>query len=652
MVKSARSSRAIVLGIGLAVLQSCASSSVSRSPLELEEGCQPLVGKDACWLPYPSDFYLEPDPTQRTGKRVAMKGAARPKSWDGKDADVLGVWRADGFSRQATIVAHLPGGELSREGLPNLLDDGAASARADAATVIVEAESGAFVAHYTDVDLRARNLDRQAIVMHAFAPLKAKTRYVVALQGVRLASGELAKPHEPFRRLRDRQTESDPALLALAPRFDREVFAVLDRVGVRRETLQLAWDFTTGSEEQPVEDMLRVRELALAELAKAPPTVTITAENPSDDPRIYRNVRGTVTGPMFLESTDPRARLVRGPDGKPALNGNVSFDFYASIPASARAASTPARAVAFGHGFFGSTGELDGNGARTIASTLGVIEFGIDWWGMSKVDYPVVADTIAEAPTLLPSFTDRVHQAMANWLTMTAAIRGPLAATPAFSRSPGVPLYDPSSVFYFGASQGHILGGTLAALSPDIDRFVLNVGGGALTHMMPRALPFAGFFLVIDAMTHDDLLSQAMVAIMQSPLDRIDPAAYAPFVFEKKWPGSPSDRRLLMQIGLGDAQVPNLGSFFHARSLGLRMTTPSPLSPFLIEPSAPEGLSSALTLYDFGIDTRNYAKVGPLADNLVHEGVRVNPAALRQMDAFWRRDSKIIHPCDGKCDPQ
>jgi hypothetical protein len=38
--------------------------------------------------------------------------------------------------------------------------------------------------------------------------------------------------------------------------------------------------------------------------------------------------------------------------------------------------------------------------------------------------------------------------------------------------------------------------------------------------------------------------------------------------------------------------------------------------------------------------------------NDVHEGVRRNARVKRQLDAFFRPEGRIEHPCDGPCDPE
>ncbi|HEY8075453.1 MAG TPA: hypothetical protein VIF62_15115, partial [Labilithrix sp.] len=451
----------------MAVVIAACSSSSSDAPLVVDDGCQALLAGTThddsspgfCTAPYPSDFYRAPD------GHIALTGAAELQQASGARSDAHLAFPSDGFSTLSTIVASLPG-DVAHDGLATALDDASVSLAPASASVLLEASTGTRVPHYVDVYDRVQDGQRRPIVIRPLAPLKPKTRYVVALAGVKVEGGALASPAEGFRRLRDRA--GDPALGAWA-RFESDVFAPLVTAGVPRESLQLAWDFTTGSAELPSRDMLHVRDLTQAWLAANVPVVTIASASAASD-RLATIVKGSVTGPLFLDSADPGAHLVRGGDGAVTQNGTTSFDFEATIPSSLLAKPTPGRVIAYGHGFFGGIDELEGDGARTIADALGAMLISTRWWGMSHADFGVVANALAKDPDHILVFTDSVHQAMANWLVLIAAIRGPLGKAPELHRAGGGDLvYDPTFVAYFGASQGHILGGTLAALA-DFDR--------------------------------------------------------------------------------------------------------------------------------------------------------------------------------------
>ena len=655
----------LVAAVALAPACSSQTHPDLRQPegLVVPDGCQPLLvelgagvpSNAQCVAPFPSDFHRVADPSSPTGWRVGLRGAARPRTGKLPGIDVHDLIPTDGASLVSSIVGGLLGDVLA-DGLPGVLDDPTLSARPESATLLVRVDTGELVAHYADVFDR-KDATHSPIVLRPFAPLVPRTRYVAAIRGARVPAPDggsaLAPAAGGFRLLRDGSTAGAPAQASLAAHFDDEVFPVLARAGVAREGLQLAWDFTTGSEEQPMADMLAVRDLTLAWAASHEPTVRVTSTAPQRG-ALATIVNLEISAPLFLDDAGPGGHLHRDGSGAVAQNGTTTFPMVVVVPTSVASGTTPGRALAYGHGFFGSFRELtEGDGARTIASALGAVLFGLEWWGMSEHDAYLVADALSAHPDHVADFAERVHQAMANWLVATRAIRGALTHVPELHRPPpnqAQLLYDPSFVGYFGASQGHILGGTLAALEPAFTRVVLDVGGGALTHIMPRSSAFGPFGLLVAAAFPDPLLAQSFLATLQRPLDRIDATTYARRVLADPLPGSAPDRRVLMQIGLGDAEVPNMGSFIHARALGIGQLMPAPMKVFGLSPvdaSAP----SSMTLFDFGVDRNVYASPHPADKNVVHEGVRVDPRALAQMKAFLRPGGEIVNACGGPCNP-
>jgi len=623
------------------VLVALGASCSSEAPLVVPGGCQPLEGELSCTLPYPSDFF------RPAAGPVALQGAAKPATRTDVDADLVTPLGVDGFSRQPGIVAVLPSAVVG-DGLPNVLDDPSRSMDLAASpTLLLRADTGEAVAHYADVDTAPDDDTHVAISIYPFVQLAEHTRYIVALRGVKSADGSLAAPAEGFRRLRDRDTSRDPSLAAIAPRFDSDVFGPLESKGVARSSLQLAWDFTTAGADTPRADMLDLRAAVQAWLAQNTPAVTVTGTDPPSA-QYASVVHGTVTVPLYLDKPDSGGRLFRGADGKIAQNGTTVVPFVVVIPTTVTSQTGPGRALAFGHGFFGSTDEILGQEAATLISTLHAVGVAIDWWGMSKADLGTVIGLLTTTPAQGGTFVERVYQAMANWMVVTRAMRTSLSTRPELERSPGQPLYDPSHVYYFGASMGHILGGTMSALDPDIERAVLNVGGASWEQMMPRAGPFAGLDFFIKSTMKSELDTKTMDAMLASALDRIDPATYAAFLIGSSLPGNP-DRKVILQTGLGDAEVPNCASYFHARTLGLSMVQPSPQTAWGIPLADAASLSSAITVWDFGIDPNVYRTATPPAPNPVHDGLRNVPAAMAQMDAFLQPNGTVIDPCTGPC---
>jgi hypothetical protein len=633
-------------------------------PLELADGCQPLLGGHDCLAPFPSDYFRLPDDSTATGFRIATEGAAVEVSRG--DGDIHRVFTFDGFSPIPTIVAVLPS-EVAATGLVPLAGPAAASMVASSPTLLIDADTGALVPHYVDLDPRYIDPTRQAIVIHPLVALAERTRYVVALHGIVRPDGRPAAAAEGFRRLRDRQAEGEPALRSLIAHYDSAIFPLVEAAGVARGELQLAWDFTVGSHHAAVADMLAVRAATLAWLEDNSPAVTVTEVEQSEEGKDWRTVRGRLTGPLFLEVDRAGAPLVRGGDGLPVVSGTTSFEFVAKVPAAVRDRLAAGRPLPYGHGFFGNLGEHDSGKTVNLFDATGSVGFGVVWAGMSDDDIAEVLRDLSGDPGQTLRFGDRIHQGMANWLTLSAAIRGPLTERaelrrPTEAGQPGVVvegevsnagelLYDPAEIDFLGISQGHILGGTMAALDPGLRRVALQVGGAGFTHMMFRSNNFQPFLLVMSGVIPDPLHQQLFVATLQPAFDRFESGSYARYLSDEPLEGSHPERRVLLQIGLGDVSVPNLGSFLHARLLGVPVVTPSPATPFGLEPAAAPLDGSGLTLWDFGVDHSVYDVADPSGvGNVVHEGVRQEAAAIDQLRRFLD-SGRIEHTCDGVCDP-
>lgn len=649
----------------LSLAGGCASdvppSASALAPLDLPTGCDPLLGGAVCSLPFPSDHARKLDDASPTGARIVVPEGAKLVASSGRSGDVHGALRLDGFSTLTPIVATLPGA-LSAQGLPALNSDGALSVTVASPTLLVDAGTGELVAHYADVTGQpgddAELGIKRPLSLRPFRKLKPRTRYVVALRGVLTDAGARAAPAEGFRRLRDK-TADEPALAPLRDRFERDVFAPLEKLGVPRAELQLAWDFTTGSEDAPLADMLRVRELTLAWLKENAPKVEVTRVEPRSGPT-WRVVFGTIQVPAFVDSDEPGARLARDKAGAVIVRGTTKVPFSAHVPASLKTTCAAGRSLAYGHGFFGTQEEMTSAPATSTSNALGAVTFGVDWLGLSKPDLGWLANTLSAEPARAAELTDRLHQAMANWMVVTDAVRRSGFAAPELRRpdagegacvaegQAGALLYDPSRVDYYGPSLGAILGGVLSTLDPNITRAVLNVPGAGLTHMMPRSEAFGPLFALVHLVFGDPLLDHAFAASLQGGLDSVDPALYASRMLTQRLPGSPADRRVLLQVGLGDAAVPNLGAFLYARELGLAMTAPEPVAVFGVKAAPPETLSSAMTLFDYGLGSNNPLPK-PIPPNAVHDDLRKRPEATSQLDKFFTPQGQITHPCAGPC---
>ena len=171
--------------------------------------------------------------------------------------------------------------------------------------------------------------------------------------------------------------------------------------------------------------------------------------------------------------------------------------------------------------------------------------------------------------------------------------------------------------------------------------------------MMFRSISFVQFLDFVESYIPDPLDMQKWATLSQTTFDRIDPITYAHHVFSDTYPHSPTSRRILVQMGIGDALVPNLTTHLHARALGLSHLKPAPREIPAIEKTDSPCDGSALVEFDFGIDPLpGIFAAPPEGNNEVHRGVRKLDAAIRQIDLFFQPDGRIFHTCDGICDPE
>jgi hypothetical protein len=74
----------------------------------LTAGCDPL-DPSLCLLPWPNDFFTQPDPSAPTGLRLDISPLATPANVAGMPIDPTDWNRLDGFSPGSPIVTHVPG---------------------------------------------------------------------------------------------------------------------------------------------------------------------------------------------------------------------------------------------------------------------------------------------------------------------------------------------------------------------------------------------------------------------------------------------------------------------------------------------------------------------------------------------------------------
>lgn len=634
-----RADRSILLAFA-AVIAACGDDApVSGVRAE----CNPLgaVG-DACLLPFPSSAYLVEDTTSNTGWRVDIPAEAMPVNVDDIRVDAAIFNRYDGFSPNAVIVAGFPGG-VSAAGLP-AHGDLAASVGPSSPVLIVEVDTGVRIPLFAEVDMNAQYPEDRALLIRPMLRMKPGTRYAVAIRKAVTAPDGTALPVSPaFQALVDGKTYAHPLMARLEPRYPA-IFAALEAQGVQKSDLVLAWDFVTASDEFLTEDLLSMRDQALPVMANNGADLTFegTEVGGQDPARVYRFISGTYDSPLFLDDGERDAsKLVRGADGMPVLQGTYRTRFAAIVPACVET-TRPVPVVVFGHGLFGNAAEsLDNGFLQRVANDQCVVFVAAEWLGLTSRNVATAAFAVNDINKGL-ALTEKLAQAVVNFMALSRIVRGPMAEDPLFQVN-GETVIDPTQVYYYGASLGGIMGGVFMAYEPDIVLGALGVPGGNWTLNFERSYAWPALQLAMRQAYIGPVLDEQIIAMMGMMFDRYDPITTAPHVIDDPLPGVPP-KQIFIYEGVGDSLVTNLSTEMVARTMGIPVSGPSLYVPYGMEETT-DTVPSALTILDeHPSPLPPGTNVPPGDDNGTHGDVNERNAVQRMVEEFFDTGT-LTHGC-------
>jgi hypothetical protein len=530
------------------------------------------------FLSFPDDYFTVEDLTTLTGLRVRVDRENLP-SIDSFPATFQSVFTSmsdlDGFGTTA--------GGFVRTSRP--LDRTSVRENLLFGT-IVDGEFGprAFELKFTD--------DDATVIVRPLRPLPPTTRALIGFTaGVTGKGGLSAVPGPVLRSLLDGSAEG--SLARMVPRYDEAVTAltaggqIADRADIAALTL-----FTTQSivaESQAVAADIQAREYAVGERLGC-----------TDGP-LFRECSFTFTSGNYRD--DNRALDIDINDVQP-----VSFyDLIATVylPIEPTEFGQPFPVILFGHGLGGERKQA----ARLaeFAAPLGLATIAID--APEHGDHPARVGLGDLAVLYFFGFTpDFVMEGAAlrdNWRQGTydkLALVQLLLAGADVDGDEEVDL-DGARICYLGVSLGGIMGPELLSLTSDIGAGILVVPGGRVTDILQFGSMFAPlltFLTPADAGTGD---VDRFWPILQTTIERGDPANYARHVLHERLAGPAPD--LLMAMVLDDTVVPETTNLILARALdiphvppvlreidGLTLASPPPLTGNL------DGTTAGLLQFD------------------------------------------------------
>lgn len=554
--------------------------------------------------PFPDDFWVEPDASQPSGRRVALP--IPPFTDPGQLAAFTAlaglVGQADGWSRQTPIViglSHPLDASFVPADLPASQDPFAPIALVDVDPA--SPDYGGRVPYRLLVRSDPRpggGLDNAAILFPA-VDLRAQGRYALVFTRRAFAAGEpgrsfepsalfagaLAGPHdgEPLAVTRVRAVVSDAL----------DVVAGLADVPIPGEDVALALSISARTHPS-VSDLAHVKEQALAG-PPSPIVIPDVATDPCPTPGSFcirlipdraLEVRGRVRLPAYRDGS---VQFVHDPaTGEPIASGFAEAPFVMTLPFAAL--DGPVVPLMYQHGNPGSPTELLGaNNEQLDDAGFALLGFqdtlNRELSPSGTSDERITAQVLAIFANLLvtrkmPQYwlqtgADQIHflRAIQGLGTLDLIHRGPGGA-PALGPD-GQPEIDPSTILYKGISEGANNAQRFLPFAPEILAAEATVGGArlgeTLIHQSADQI-LAQITVFLPQLTPLDLW--VGLSLFQAGFDPQDGHTYLRHLYREPllpFAGSAdvTPPSTIWTEGIGDTLVPNNASRAMARELGI-----------------------------------------------------------------------------------
>jgi hypothetical protein len=603
-------------------------------PVENADRCD-FLDPAVCLQPFPNDYFTVNDPSTATGKRLDLKLASTPANKNGVHFDPTDVNRADGFSPGNLITIKVPEVEtpaaFQNSGLVPI-DNLAAYDDPAQAVIVINARTGERQPIWAELDSNPTSVDPSDsgpgginanpantgdvnLIIRPASNFDFGERYIVALRNLRDADDQPVQAPIGFRVYRDQDITDQPEVEARRPHMNSVINTLVNKAGVNRNSLYMAWDFTVASEESVTGRATTIRDDAFERLGDTDlanrtiegdsPDWTITRVLNQGDPippgergipsQIARRVEGTIDVPCYLDQDN----CPTGAKFAHAANGDITWnpayrrdvEFRCEIPNSVVEGGTlhPAAVGIYGHGLLGTQDQLTGQ--AQLAQNANTIWCAMDFEGFAEQDLATVIPSLADMSNF-KKLVDRMQQGFVNFMYLGRALIHPdgLADDPAFAFDPDGP--DPelsgsaidtsagnaTRLQYMGVSQGAIMGGPVTALEPDVDRGVLNVTGMNYSTLLRRSVDSDEYFKIPGIGLYpnypDELQRPLLLSLVQLLWDRGEGNGYAHNLTTDPLPNT-NPHEVLLQAALGDHQVANITAEVEARTAGAAVYSPA-----------------------------------------------------------------------------
>lgn len=615
--------------------------------------CDPIDPAN-CMFPFPNDFWMREQPDGKVGIQFSPEGLPRD-NLDTTIDPVAGGWNDnDGFSTLSPLLTYMDNVDLDRSEAARYWDI-EKSLDSHAPIVILDAETGERIAHFTELDHYSGDDVSQTTMIWPAHQLRWSTRYIIGIRNMVDTEGTALAPSTPFGALRDNTPTEDPDVELRRGHFD-EIFGHLEDAGVARSSLQLAWDFTTASQASITSKALFMRDDAFARVDAAGGfdyEIVSVAEDP--DANIARLITVNIMVPQYVDSDSPPTTLVLDEQGMPVYQRLAPIEITVQVPNSVVSGEAVPSFLQYGHGLLGSKSQATGGWLRSQAASYGYIITANDWTGMSDDDTSHIVEMMTTDLSNFKILPDRCQQGFLHFLATIKFLKeGPFLEDPVMLFGGRQVVTRDAVPYYYGVSQGGILGVPLMALSTEMTRAVFGVPGGPYAMLLPRSVDFDPFGVIIKTRYQDPLDRAFIFNFLQMLWDRADPGGYMDAVTTQPLPNTPQ-HEVILRNALGDTQVHHLGTYFMARAMGAEVFESVVMEPDEILWGFPPPLSDSSTGKGSLMMSYSYEGVPPVPRQNTppqgpdpHGWPRREVSATTQMYEFFST-GRISNTCSGAC---
>lgn len=632
------------------ILFSC-STTEEKEPEFATDGefsaCDPL-DTGLCALPFPSSFYQTESLQTPTGVQLDFRSTSLPVNADDIQTDPA-LWNEkDGFSTLTPIMTYVPNlsaeGLLRHDELERYTDDGVR-------TVIIDVDTQERIPHWAELDMSHEQDERRVLRLYPASPMKWGHQYVVGIRNLQDTNGNPIPPNETFQALQAHTPTGNYDIDGRSALYENTIFPVLEGTGFARDELYLAWDFQVASREHTLRQVLHMRDDALERINGGVPYTINEVEHFTleENEDVAKRIYGTMTVPNYTEDIGPDVLLTRDEDGLPYYNGTRDIAFTIIVPRVLIDEQRSGPIIQYGHGLMGSQSEVRGGYLGEIANRYGYVLLAVDWTGMSSVDLTSIIFMIINGGSRFGIIPERCQQGFIEQMAAIETLQNNLALDDELmvqtDEGESISIVSPSPSYYYGNSQGGILGNAYFALSPHFTRGVFGVSGAPYSVLLPRSVDFDEYFMIFKTMYPDFMDISLWMGLMQTLWDPSEPTAYLDALSINPLPNTPS-KDVILQIAQGDAQVTPLGAHIQARGIGAKLLKPAFRDIWGLESMESGESGSALVEWNYNLDVP-FESIPPEGDD-PHSRPRKDEAAQEQMHHFFQT-GEIINFCDGSC---